>query len=101
MRVKADIETQAGVWWIVPRRALLSDGQGDYVYQIQHGNKARRVNVKTMVESADRYGVDGALNASQPLVVAGNYELHDGASVHVDNPAPQGKPSDLQRGQAR
>lgn len=82
-RVKADIATQSGVHWIVPRSAVLSDSRGYYVYQIGPGNKARRIDVAIAVEDGERYGVDGPLDAARQLVVAGNYELSDGAPVRV------------------
>jgi hypothetical protein len=69
--------------WIVPRSAVLSDAHGDFVYQTGSDNRAHRVNVKTVVEDDDRYGVDGALDATRPLVTVGNYELHDGAQVRI------------------
>lgn len=83
MRVRADIDTQTGTWWNVPRAAVLQDGKGHYLYQIAPGNKARRVNVAVKAEQGGAYGVDGALIASQPLVVSGNYELEDGMAVRV------------------
>ncbi|WP_243468697.1 efflux RND transporter periplasmic adaptor subunit [Paraburkholderia sp. PGU19] len=82
-RVKADIATQSGTHWIVPRSAVLTDAHGDFVYQTGSDNRAHRVNVKTVVEDSDRYGVDGALDATRPLVVVGNYELHDGAQIRM------------------
>jgi RND family efflux transporter MFP subunit len=82
-RVKADIATHSGAHWIVPRSAVLSDAHGDFVYQTGSDNRAHRVNVKTVVEDDDRYGVDGTLDATRPLVTVGNYELHDGAQVRI------------------
>lgn len=80
-RVSADIATNSGTHWIVPRNAVLKDEHGDYVFQIAPGNKAHRVNVVTKVEDAGRYGIDGMLDESLPLVVSGNYELKDGMAV--------------------
>jgi len=88
-RVKADIDTQSGVHWIVPRSAVLHDAQGDYVFQTSSDGKAHRENVKIVVENGGHYGVDGPLDAARKLVVVGNYELHDGAPVRVEN-AKQG-----------
>lgn len=100
-RVKADIATQAGTHWIVPRSAVLNDAHGDYVYQTGSDNKAHRVNVKATVEDGDRYGVDGALDAARPLVVVGNYELQDGARIRIDSAKPQPAGSDAKQGTAR
>lgn len=88
--VEADITTRSGTHWIVPRDAVLQDDHGSCVYQVEAGNKARRVPVTVSVESGDRYGVDGALNAKAPLVLAGNYELTDGMAVRVDGAASAG-----------
>ncbi|MEM5318456.1 efflux RND transporter periplasmic adaptor subunit [Paraburkholderia sp. JHI869] len=82
-RVRADIDTQSGTWWNVPRAAVLQDAKGSYVYQVAPDNKAHRVDVSVKVEHGDAYGVDGALDASRPLVVVGNYELEDGMAVRV------------------
>ncbi|MEM5401659.1 efflux RND transporter periplasmic adaptor subunit [Paraburkholderia unamae] len=82
-RVRADIDTLAGTWWNVPRASVLQDAKGSYVFQVAPDNKAHRVDVKVKVEHGDTYGVDGALDASRPLVVVGNYELEDGMAVRV------------------
>jgi RND family efflux transporter MFP subunit len=89
-RVRADIDTQTGNWWAVPRAAVLQDGRGRYVFQVMPGNKAHRVPVTIKVEDGDRYGVDGALDASRALVVVGNYELQDGMAVRVTRGDMQG-----------
>lgn len=83
MRVRAEIDTQTGTWWEVPRAAVLQDARGQYVYQLMPGNKAHRVNVTVKVEHGGTYGVDGALDATRGLVVSGNYELEDGMAVRV------------------
>ena len=88
-RVSADIATRTGTHWIVPRAAILKDDQGAYVFQITSQNKARRVAVTTRVENGERYGVDGPIDAAQPLVVSGNYELTDGMAVRTSPGAPR------------
>ncbi|MDP9158219.1 MAG: efflux RND transporter periplasmic adaptor subunit [Pseudomonadota bacterium] len=82
-KVSGDIATRTGVHWIVPRAAVLKDDKHAYVYQLTKGNKARRIDVATVVETGNRYGVDGALDAALPLIVSGNYELKDGMAVAV------------------
>ncbi|WP_244145412.1 efflux RND transporter periplasmic adaptor subunit [Paraburkholderia mimosarum] len=82
-RVSADIATLTGTHWVVPRSAVLKDENGEYVFQVTPDHKAQRITVFTRVEDADRYGVDGMLNASEPLVVSGNYELQDGMAVQI------------------
>lgn len=81
--VSADIATRAGAYWVVPRSSVLKDANGEYVFQVSAQHKARRVRVVTRVEDGQRYGVDGALDASRPLVVSGNYELKDGMAVQA------------------
>jgi RND family efflux transporter MFP subunit len=87
--VAADIDTNRGMHWVVPRSAVLKDEHGDFVFQVVSGNKAHRVNVVTQIEDRDRYGVDGPLNAAQPVVVSGNYELKDGMTVQGAGGAPR------------
>lgn len=82
-KVSADIATRTGVHWIVPRAAVLKDDKHAYVYQLVKGGKAHRIDVTTVIENADQYGVDGALDAALPLIVSGNYELKDGMAVQV------------------
>ncbi|WP_321914927.1 efflux RND transporter periplasmic adaptor subunit [Paraburkholderia sp. J11-2] len=82
-RVRADIDTQTGTWWNVPRASVLQDAKGSYLYQVAPNNNAHRVDVIVKVEHGNTYGVDGALDASRPLVVVGNYELEDGMAVRV------------------
>ncbi len=88
-RVSADIATRSGTHWVVPRAAVLKDDKGAYVFQITPQNKARRVAVVTQVENGDRYGVDGYIDASQGVVVSGNYELKDGMTVRAGGDAPR------------
>ncbi|SAL35682.1 Multidrug resistance protein MdtA precursor [Caballeronia udeis] len=88
-RVAADIDTNRGMHWVVPRSAVLKDDHGDFVFQVMSGNKAHRVNVVTQIEDRDRYGIDGPLNGAQPVVVSGNYELTDGMTVRGAGGAPR------------
>lgn len=81
--VRADIATRVGSYWAVPRAAVLTDAQGEYVFQIAPDHKAHRVTVVIKVEEDNRYGVEGALDATRPLVISGNYELKDGMSVRA------------------
>lgn len=79
-RVEAAITLGEGNAWSVPRQAVLSDEQGSYLFQVARGH-ARRVAVKVLGETAQTYGVDGRIDPALPLVVLGNYELHDGMPV--------------------
>jgi multidrug efflux pump subunit AcrA (membrane-fusion protein) len=87
--VAADIDTNRGMHWVVPRSAVLKDDHGDFVFQVSSANKAHRVNVVTQIEDRDRYGIDGPLSATQPVVVSGNYELKDGMTVQGAGGAPR------------
>ncbi|MBB5413287.1 RND family efflux transporter MFP subunit [Paraburkholderia sp. HC6.4b] len=82
-RVSGDIATRTGTHWIVPRAAVLQDGQHAYVFQITPQNKARRVAVSIAVENGERYGVDGPLDPMLGVVSSGNYELKDGMAVRA------------------
>ncbi|HEX3378954.1 MAG TPA: efflux RND transporter periplasmic adaptor subunit [Paraburkholderia sp.] len=82
-RVAADIATRTGTHWIVPRAAVLRDGQTAYVFQITPQNKAHRVAVTIAVENGERYGVDGPLDPMLGVVTSGNYELKDGMAVRA------------------
>lgn len=80
MRVRASVQIGKREAWAMPRNAVLSDEQGDYVFQVADG-RARRVPVRRELESGELVGVSGALDAQLPLVVLGNYELQDGMRV--------------------
>ena len=67
----------------VPRSAVLNDARGDYLFVVEQG-RARRVAVRTGIEQDGWIGVQGALRIGQRVVIAGNYELHDGMAVRVD-----------------
>jgi RND family efflux transporter MFP subunit len=82
-RVSADIATLGATYWVVPRSSVLKDDNGEYVFQVAPDHKVHRVSVVTKVEDSERYGVGGALDASRPLVVSGNYELKDGMAVRT------------------
>ncbi|NML31147.1 efflux RND transporter periplasmic adaptor subunit [Paraburkholderia antibiotica] len=82
-RVVADIATRNGTHWILPRAAVLEDGQHAYVFQITPQHRAHRVAVNIAVENGARYGVDGPLDPALGVVTSGNYELNDGMAVRT------------------
>ncbi|WP_233830304.1 efflux RND transporter periplasmic adaptor subunit [Paraburkholderia sp. ZP32-5] len=88
-RVAADVATHPGMHWIVPRAAVLKDGDHAYVFQVTSRNTARRVAVTIAVENGARYGVDGPLDPLLGVVVSGNYELKDGIAVRAAGDAPR------------
>lgn len=90
--VSASIATAPFTAWAVPRDALQSDQQGNFVLQIEQG-KARRVDVKVLAPDRSPVGVEGALDAHAPVITLGSYEVSDGDSVRASAPAgnaPQG-----------
>ena len=66
---------------VVPRNAVLSDEQGDYLFQID-GGTAHRTPVRKGIESGGLVEVDGA-DPARPVVTVGNYELEDGMRVRI------------------
>ena len=78
--VSAQIESGHINAWAVPRGAVLSDDQGAYLFQDDHG-VARRVDVKLVRPDGATVGVDGPLDPKQPVIVLGVYELSDGMRV--------------------
>lgn len=80
--VSATIDTALFTTWAVPRNALLSDEQGSYVFQIQHG-KARRVGVKVVAPDGSPIGVEGDIDPHAPVITLGSYEVEDGDAVQA------------------
>lgn len=79
-KVRGDIALRSPDVWTVPRAAVLEDADGAYIFQIV-GDHARRVSVRTIVESGELTGIKGAIDPKLPVVILGNYELTDGAQV--------------------
>lgn len=84
--VSAIIATTPIVAWAVPRDALQSDEQGDFVLQVEQG-KANRVDVKVLAPDGSPIGVEGALDARAPVITLGSYEVSDGDPVRASAPA--------------
>jgi RND family efflux transporter MFP subunit len=66
--------------WVVPRQAVLKDDKGSYIFQVD-GAIARRVEVRTGIETQEETEISGDFDQSKPVVTRGNYELHDGMKV--------------------
>lgn len=64
----------------VPRLAVLSDDQGPYIFIVRNG-RARRINVKTGIETRDLVGISGPVESGDRVIVTGNYEVREGMSV--------------------
>ncbi len=85
MRIRGIISTHSENAWAVPRSAVLRDGQGAYIFQNDRG-RARRINVRTGLEDGGWIAVTGDFDARLPVVVLGNYELHDGMLLREQKP---------------
>jgi membrane fusion protein (multidrug efflux system) len=77
---------------VVPRRSVLRDREGDYVFQVANG-RARRVNVHTGLTTDQVAEVSGALDAALKVVTLGNYELQDGGAVREGTASTEPAPS--------
>lgn len=77
MQVRGLIDLGGKEYWVVPRSAVLQDGQGSYLFQVLGGH-AKRVGVTVEVESGATVAVSGNLDSNLKVVVLGNYELTDG-----------------------
>ena len=84
--LSASISTTPVTAWAVPRDALQSDEQGDFVLQIEQG-KAKRVDVKVLAPDGSPVGIEGALDAREPVITLGSYEVSDGDPVRASAPA--------------
>ena len=80
--MKAQARLQIGALQAValPRNAVLTDEQGDYVFQVDAG-KAHRVKVTRRLDNGTLVAVAGLADLKLPVVVEGNYELEDGMAV--------------------
>jgi membrane fusion protein (multidrug efflux system) len=81
---RADITVGQLQGWIVPHDAVLIDGKGAYVFQVA-GNTASRIDVTVAGSAGSNDVVDGKLDPQRPLVVQGNYQLSDHATVRKSN----------------
>ncbi|MGA8276626.1 MAG: efflux RND transporter periplasmic adaptor subunit [Rhodanobacteraceae bacterium] len=85
--LSARIDVAQYTAWAVPRNALLDDGQGHYIYQIDQG-KAHRINVRVRSPDGDPVGVEGKLDAHAPVITLGAYEISDGDAVTANGKNP-------------
>lgn len=67
----------------VPRDALIIRADGLAVYRVGPDNKAQRLAVTTGIADGEWIAVDGALLASDTVVVRGGENLQDGALVKI------------------
>jgi RND family efflux transporter MFP subunit len=71
--------------WLAPHIGVLSDSQGDYVFQVSGGH-ARRVDVSLIRSAGNVDVVQGPLDPHLPLVADGAYQLEAGALVRTASP---------------
>ena len=72
---------------IVPYAAVLPNGRHHLLFTVRKGHAVRH-EVTVLRQEGDRVQVVGAdLDASEPVVVMGNYELQDGMAVRME-PTP-------------
>lgn len=85
---RADITVGAFKGYVVPRDAVLGEGEDVAIYQVA-GGTAHRVAVTIVGSTAEQSVVTGAIDPRRPIVVKGNYQLSDGMAVRVaDTAAP-------------
>jgi membrane fusion protein, multidrug efflux system len=79
-RIRGLIKLNSRRGFAVPRQAVLSDGQGHYIFVVRNGI-SHRINVKTGVETNILVGISGSFEKGDRVVVLGNYELQEGMAV--------------------
>lgn len=88
----AKITTGQVTGYIVPHDAILVDDKG-YPYVVQALNMtAKQVPVRVLGSERDQDVVEGKLDASAPLVLAGNYQLKDGMKMRTEGSADRAIP---------
>jgi membrane fusion protein (multidrug efflux system) len=83
--VSVEIVLDQHTGWVVPRDAVLHDGKGDYIFQV-NGSKAERVPVKTGIETDKYTEITSHIDIKRSIVTVGNYELQDGMAVRESGP---------------
>jgi membrane fusion protein (multidrug efflux system) len=73
---------------IIPRAAVLSDQEGDYVFVLDGQNQARRADVKLGETFDANQVVDSGLKEGQRVVVDGVQRVHAGIVVTPATPEP-------------
>lgn len=76
----------------IPRAAILSDQQGNYVWVIGDGNKAEQRRVQLGQSTAETAIVSSGIKAGEMIVVDGVQRVRPGAVV---NPGPAATPATL------
>ena len=81
-------EQRTGV--VVPKDAVVSDGENEVVYVAQSDNTARKHNVEVGIQTDTTAEIRAGLSAGSTVIVAGQNGLRDGAAITVKkNDAPE------------
>ncbi len=83
--VKGQISLSSYTALTIPGTAVLTDGEGDYVF-IVTGGIARRKNVQIGLATSDFVEIKSSLKPGEKVVILGNYELKDGMPVRESQP---------------
>jgi len=76
-RIVAKFSLPAQLSFTVPRKAILNDADGYYIFTLK--NKiARKIYVKKGIEQDDLVAISGDVQIDETVVVTGNYILEDG-----------------------
>jgi RND family efflux transporter MFP subunit len=73
---------------VVPRDAVLSDDQGDYVYLLDGKNIAHRKNVQVLESADGNIVLAPNLDPAMRLATIGAYQLSDGMTATLQDAAP-------------
>jgi RND family efflux transporter MFP subunit len=74
----------------VPRKAVLHDAKGAYLFEVT-GGSAHRVPVKVGIQTDTETEIIGSVELANPVIVAGAHELKDGMAVRQADPASKAK----------
>lgn len=92
--VEAAITIGSVQGYVVPHAAILVDDNGDtYVVQTQK-LVAKTVHVQVLGAHDDQNVIQGPLDASAPVVIAGNHQLQDGMKVRLTQAGDSDKGGD-------
>jgi RND family efflux transporter MFP subunit len=81
--VSAEIIAQTLSGYILPRDAVQSDVQGDFIYQVDARRLAHRIAVKVLGKADTQTIIAANIDARLPVVVSGTAQLADGMTVRT------------------
>ncbi len=67
----------------VPTEAILTDEEGQYVFIVENGDTARRVDVTPGLAGKERTKIESGLSGGETLVTVGQAFLSDGDAVRI------------------